>query len=189
VKSEKIRHFTNTLNKPISARMLITIFILLALLIVLIIIIHKKILRNLEPQGYIISIKKDTMSIFIPTSQEKLGKKTLEIKGGLSEREKADIIIKELKKEKCVSDKLMLHELAIDQDGIMYLNFSKEILDTKTRGVSEITMVYTIVNSFLSNFGNAKKVQLLIEGQPVYTINGLIYTYMPIEFNQTLLED
>jgi len=32
-------------------------------------------------------------------------------------------------------------------------------------------------------------VQLLVEGQPANTIRGVVYTYMPLEFNRELLED
>jgi len=82
-----------------------------------------------------------------------------------------------------------LNDLVIDSDGILYLNFSKDILEKQTTAMMEIMKTFSIVNSFLGTFRNANKVQLLVEGQPVYTLNGTVYTYKPLEFNQDLLED
>jgi len=46
-----------------------------------------------------------------------------------------------------------------------------------------------MVNSFLLSLKDAKKVQILVEGQPIYTLNGTVYTYKPIEFNKYVMED
>jgi hypothetical protein len=188
-KSEKIKRLINIINRPVSSRKLTIIFILLAIFVATLIITYKKNTISIESKRYIAPIEKDAVFVFYPVNQEKLGKKALEIKPRISEQEKADIIIKELKKEKCVPDNLKLYELATDGDGIIYLNFSRDILNAKARTAKEITMTYAIINSFLSSFKDIKKVQFLVEGQPVYTINGLIYTYVPIEFNKDLMED
>ncbi len=50
-------------------------------------------------------------------------------------------------------------------------------------------VVYSLVNSFATSFKDVRKVQLLVEGEPIYTIAGLVYTYMPLEFNRELMED
>ena len=50
-------------------------------------------------------------------------------------------------------------------------------------------MTYGIVNSFIESFHNVKKVQMLVEGQPVYTRSGVLYLFSPLEFNKELLED
>ena len=71
----------------------------------------------------------------------------------------------------------------------MYLNLSHDIKDEEMGTIEEITIVYSIVNSFLSNFKSAKKIQLLIEGQVFHTLNGLLYTYNPLEFNTNLVEE
>ena len=82
-----------------------------------------------------------------------------------------------------------MNDLVIDSEGVLYLNFSKHISEIKTTSMTEILRTFSIVNSFLGSFRNTNKVQFLIEGQPVYTLNGTVYTYKPLEFNQDLLED
>jgi hypothetical protein len=131
----------------------------------------------------------ESVHIFVPGEQAKLVEKKIEVKLNMSERQKADFIISALKKEKCLPEELKLYDFAADEDGIMYLNFSKEFQDDKVGTSREITMAYSIVNSFISNFKNISKVQLLAEGQPVQTMGGLIHVYKPIEFNKGLLED
>lgn len=84
---------------------------------------------------------------------------------------------------------MTLNDLVIDSDGVLYLNFSNTITEKKATTMTEILKTFSIVNSFLGNFGNTNKVQLLVEGQPVYTLHGTVYTYKPLEFNQDLLED
>ncbi len=133
--------------------------------------------------------QKESLTVFIPAAGGRLTKKMVELKNGLSEKDKAAIIVAELKKEKAVPENLSLHESATDAEGIMYLNFSQELKSAKANPLNEITTVYSLVNSFLSNFAEAKSVQILVEGQALYTINGLLYTYAPIEFNNQLVEE
>jgi hypothetical protein len=78
--------------------------------------------------------------------------------------------------------------LATGQDGVLYLNVSKEFVDRSTPE-REITMTYGIVNSFIESFRNTKSVQLLIEGEPVYTRSGLLYLFEPLQFNKDVVEE
>ena len=131
----------------------------------------------------------ESISIFVPGEQGRLVEKKLEAKIGISERQRADMLINALKKEKCLPEGLTLHDFAVGENGVAYLNFSKEIQSAGIGTGREITMVYSIVDSFVANFRNVNSVQLLTEGQPIQTIGGLIYTNKPIEFNKGLLED
>ena len=132
----------------------------------------------------------DSLYIFAPKDGVKLVQNALEIKANMSEKQKIDVIINELKKQKCVPEKLALYDFATDEDGVMYLNLSKEILDNKANdALQEITMTYAIVNTFITNIRNINKVQLLVEGHPTETINGALYIYKPLELKKDLLED
>lgn len=142
-----------------------------------------------KPAPEIKIIQKETISVYTPTDQGKLIEKRIDITGAPNDKEKGEAIIKNLKTLKSVPEDLTLNDLVIDSDGILYLNFSKDILEKQTTAMMEITKTFSIVNSFLGTFRNANKVQLLVEGQPVYTLNGTVYTYKPLEFNQDLLED
>jgi hypothetical protein len=147
-------------------------------------------LNRSEPMKITAAVVAESLYIFFPKDGTKLAQNVIQVKSGLSEKQKADELINELKKQKCVPEKLTLHDFATDDGGIMYLNFSKEILNDKTAGsLQEINMTYAIVNTFIYNFRNNNKVQLLVEGYPTETINGIIYIYKPIEFNKDLLEE
>ncbi len=78
--------------------------------------------------------------------------------------------------------------MALGSDGVLYLNISAEFIDRNTPE-REFPMTYAIVNSFIESFHNAKKVQILVEGQPVYTASGVLYLFSPLEFNKEVLED
>ena len=143
---------------------------------------------KVEPGKVITPEKKETTFIYIPGDTGKLVKKSIEIKVSLPEREKAELIMSSLKKEKAVPEKLSLHEFIIDTDGTMFLNLSHDI-NNDTVNTNNINVIYGIVNSFLSCFKDAKRVQILVNGQALYTIGGQLYTYTPIEFNNQLLED
>jgi spore germination protein GerM len=129
-----------------------------------------------------------TAVIFVPGNQGKLEKKTIEVQKQLPDKAKADAMIRELKEGRSIPDRLRLYEMAVGEDGVLYLNFSKEFFDPGTPA-REVTMVYSIVNSFLASFPRAKRVQLLVEGAPVYTRSGFLYILEPLEFNKELLED
>jgi hypothetical protein len=142
-----------------------------------------------KPQQLVTIIQKETVSIYFPTDQGKLIEKKIDITSNLSDKEKGNLIIRNLKTLKGIPEELTLNDLVVDSDGILYLNFSKIISEKKTTSMTEILKTFSIVNSFLGSFRNTNKVQFLVEGQPVYTLNGTVYTYKPLEFNQDLLED
>jgi len=143
-----------------------------------------------EPTKSAPSVATDSLYIFAPKDGVKLVQNVIEVKAGISEKQRADEIMNELKRQKCVPEKLTLYDFATDEDGVMYLNFSKELLDDKSAGTSrEITMTYAIINTFISNFKNINKIQLLVEEHPTETINGVMYIYKPIEFKKDLMED
>ena len=142
-----------------------------------------------KPQQLVTIVQKETVSIYFSTGQSKLIEKKIDITSNLSDKEKGNLIIKNLKTLKGVPEDLTLNDLVIDSEGVLYLNFSKHISEIKTTSMTEILRTFSIVNSFLGSFRNTNKVQFLIEGQAVYTLNGTVYTYKPLEFNQDLLED
>ncbi len=135
--------------------------------------------------------QKETLTLYFPSDNNpaKLVEKKIEVKNNLSDMEKGQAILNRLKASKILPAACALSDLAVDSDGVMYLNFSKDITHAEDSSAAEIGKTYSIVNSFLASFRNAHKLQLLAEGHPVYTLGGAIYTYKPIEFNHDLLED
>jgi hypothetical protein len=134
-------------------------------------------------------LQKEALQLFFPLSTTKLGKRTLEVRIDASDKERAELIIRELKKEKILPPGVQLREVAVGLDGVLYLNLSRGLMEVQAGAPSEILMVYSLVNSFVASFKETRTVQLLFDGQPVYTIRGVVYTYMPLEFNRELLED
>ena len=142
-----------------------------------------------KPQQPVTVVRKETVSVYFPAGQGKLTEKKIDISSNLSDKEKGDFIVRNLKAPKIIPEEVTLTDLVVDSDGIMYLNFSKTILEKKTTSMTEILKTFSIVDSFLGSFANTNKVQFLVEGQPVYTLNGTVYKYKPLKFNQDLLED
>lgn len=170
-------------------RLVITVAVIVAVVFTVFLAVYRY-LKRPEPMKGTPSVAMDSLYIFIPKDGIKLVQNALEVKSGISEKQKADEIMNELKKQKCVPEKLTLYDFAADDDGVMYLNFSNELLNDKSAGSSrEITMVYAITNTFISNFRNINKIQLLVEGHPAETINGVMYIYKPIDFKKDLMED
>jgi hypothetical protein len=187
-----MRHKFNIYNFPKSftyKKPVIIFFVTIAITLTVLLTFYSY-LKRPEPMKSKPSVANDSLYVFVPKDGIKLVQNVLGVKLDISERQKADEIMNELKRQKCVPEKLTLYDFATDEDGVMYLNFSKEILNDKTTGTSrEITMTYAIVNTFISNFRNINKVQLLVEGHPTETINGVIYIYKPMEFKKDLMED
>ncbi|HOE18156.1 MAG TPA: GerMN domain-containing protein [Syntrophorhabdaceae bacterium] len=142
----------------------------------------------MEPQVPLAVSDTQIVSIFFP-SQDKVIEKRLDVRSNISNQEKAEMIINKLKQEKYLPQGLMLYEAATDTDGIMYVNVSRDLVDSRPSTMKEILTVYSIVHSFLATFKEAQKILLLVDGQPLYTVGGTLYTYKPIEFNPDLLED
>ncbi|MDR2017608.1 MAG: GerMN domain-containing protein [Syntrophobacterales bacterium] len=177
------------MRKPISKkRLIVTACILIALFGGSLLAFHmftKKI--DLEKQP--VSVQKEVLVLFCPNVEGMLKKKSLEIDNDLSERAKAEMIIAELKKANAVPDALSVRDVATGSEGVVYLNLSHNIKNEEMSTAQGITALYSIINSLLSNFKNSKQVQLLVEGQVFHTVNGVLYTYDPIEFNNNIVEE
>ena len=117
------------------------------------------------------------------------GSLTIEINSAATSKDKGGVIIDELKKVSLVPESLSLQEIIIDNEGVIYLNFTKDLLQGAAGKSDDTGTVYAIVNSFLASFRYTKKVQLLVDWKPVYTLRGTVYTYLPIEFNKQVMED
>jgi hypothetical protein len=185
-----IRQYQEYKQKPSLVRK--PFVIVLVVIIVLAAIAMAYIYRDMwikKPQQLVTIVQKETVSVYFPKGQGKLAEKKIDITSNLSDQEKGNLIIRNLKALKSITEELTLNDLVVDSDGILYLNFSKNISEKKTTAMTEILKTFSIVNSFLGSFRNTNKVQFLVEGQPVYTLNGTVYTYKPLEFNQDLLED
>ena len=145
-------------------------------------------LRTTPPVQRAAAVENESMSVFFPTEQGRLERKVVEVQRKLSDRAKADALFRALKEARCIPDRLRLYELAIGQDGVLYLNVSKEFMDRGTPE-RELTMTYGIVNSFIESFRGARSVQLLVEGELVHTRSGLLYIFEPLQFNRDILEE
>ncbi len=132
---------------------------------------------------------KEIIRLFFPVGGVRLGTRVLEIRSDLPNKEKGDLILRELKKDKVISPGVQLRDVAIGPDGVLYLNLSRNLAEAYPSARPEIVVVYSLVNSFASSFRDVRKVQLLLDGEPAYTIGGLVYTYLPLEFNKELVED
>lgn len=176
------------MKKPLPYKKLI-ILTGLAVIIIAGLFVAYKTLWNREVSGLPAAPKKDMIILFLPTDEGGLMRKTVDTKEGLTGREKIDLIMRELRMGNAVPDKLTLKDFSVNDDGVLYLNLSQEFKSEQMDAEDEITTVYAITNSFLANFREARSAQILIEGQAVYTINGVMYTYAPIEFNNQLVEE
>lgn len=179
-----------TIEKPrrTSNRMLVVIFAFCSVL-ALFITIYKE-FRIVEPVKHVLlPLQSDAVIVYVPSGEQKLAEKKMEVKTGMPDREKADIIMSELRRSKAIPEELKLYDFSTNDEGTLYLNLSKEVRDTALTSMREIIMTYAITNSFLASFKGMNQVQLLAEGQPFYTLNGVMYTYMPLEFNRDLLEE
>ncbi len=134
------------------------------------------------------AVEREVISVFYPADGGRLRRKVEEVQRQPTEKARAGVIFRALKEARCIPDRLRLNELAFGKDGVLYLDVSKEFLD-RSAPLKEITMTYGIVNSFIESFRDVKSVQLLVEGQPVYTKGGLLYILKPLQFNKDLLEE
>jgi hypothetical protein len=133
--------------------------------------------------------QKEIIRLFSPAGKTRLGSRVLEVRSDIADKERADLILKEMKKDRSIGPGVQLRDLAIGLDGVLYLNLSKNLAEAQPEAPSDIMMVYSLVNSFASSFKNVNKVQFLLDGAPVYTVGGVVYTYLPLEFNKDLTED
>jgi hypothetical protein len=126
--------------------------------------------------------------VFTPNEQGALERRVVEVQKQLPDKLRGETIFRALKDGRCIPDRLRLYDLAVGLDGVLYLNISKEFIDRGTPE-REITMTYGLVNSFIESFRGARSVQLLIEGEPIYTRSGILYVFKPLQFNKDLLEE
>ncbi len=175
---------------PINLKRLAIICTPLAIITILVVLFMEH-LPGTKPTTHIAITERTNVSLYLPDKEGKLVEKTVGIKAPESNREKADTIVAALKTAGVVSENLTLQDFVTDSDGIMYLNFSKDLVTNPQgeRSDGEIVTVFSIVNSFLANFSYTRKVQFLVDWQPVHTIHGIVYTYLPMEFNRTIVED
>lgn len=181
-------HASNRKTSLVRKPFIIALAVIIALVVGILAYIYRDMWMK-KPQQPVTVIQKETITLYVPADQNKLIEKKIDITNNLSDKEKGNLIIKNLKALKSVPEELILKDLVVDYDGILYLNFSQIISEKPMSTITEILKTFSIVNSFLGSFKNANKIQFLVEGQPVYTLNGTIYTYKPLEFNKDLLED
>ena len=136
-----------------------------------------------------VTAQKETVRLFSPAGKIKLGNRVLEVRSDITDKERADLILRELRKDRTIGPGVQLRDVAIGLDGVLYLNLSKNLAEAQSGAPPEIMVVYSLVNSFASSFKDVNKVQLLLDGAPAYTIGGVVYTYLPLEFNKDLMED
>jgi hypothetical protein len=183
-----LRQYGEFQKKPTRKSFIVAFIVIIIVVIGAIGYKYMYMLRTI-PQKTIAIVQKETISVYFPTGRGKLAEKKIDIQNNIGDKEKGDIIIRSLKDLKSIPEKLILNEFVVDPDGVIYLNFSKDIVEGKTASMTEISKTFSIVNSFLKNLNNTKRVQFLVDGQPLYTLGGTLYTYKPIEFNQDVLED
>ncbi|MGD2295658.1 MAG: GerMN domain-containing protein [Candidatus Aminicenantes bacterium] len=74
-----------------------------------------------------------------------------------------------------------LRELFIIREGIVYVDFSREIQDKHLSGATaEVSTVYSVVNSLTYNFPPIKKVFLLVDGSEKETLKGHVDISRPL---------
>lgn len=79
-----------------------------------------------------------------------------------------------------------VRSLKIDKDGTAYADFSKELAKKGQGSYGELMLCYAITNT-LTEFPEIKRVQILIEGKKVITLNGHMDIEDPLTRNTTLL--
>lgn len=74
-----------------------------------------------------------------------------------------------------------LRELFMTREGIVYVDFSREIQERHLSGASaEILTIYSIVNSLTVNFESVKRVFILIDGDERETLRGHVDLSRPL---------
>jgi len=73
-----------------------------------------------------------------------------------------------------------LRELYVTEEGVAYVDFSKDIVEKHLSGSSaEISTIFSVVNSLAYNFDDIEKVFILIEGREKETLGGHINLSRP----------
>jgi len=81
-----------------------------------------------------------------------------------------------------------LRQAYVLDNGVAWLDFSSELAEGMTGGSeAEIMTVYSIVNSVVANVKQVRRVGILINGQPVETLNGHLHLLRPLRPNFSLI--
>ena len=74
-----------------------------------------------------------------------------------------------------------LRQAYVLDNGVAWLDFSSDLAEGMTGGSeAEIMTVYSIVNSVVANVQQVRRVGILINGQPVETLNGHLHLLRPL---------
>jgi spore germination protein GerM len=74
-----------------------------------------------------------------------------------------------------------LREIFFSEDGIAYVDFSRDVQDLHISGVSaEVETVYSVVNSLAYNFQEVKRVFFLVDGNGKDTLKGHVDISRPL---------
>lgn len=81
-----------------------------------------------------------------------------------------------------LSNRVKLLNAFIDEEGVAYLNFSKDIIKNNPGGTfAELAAINSVVHTLVENFEEISAVQILINGEEVSTIGGHIDTSKPFK--------
>jgi spore germination protein GerM len=81
-----------------------------------------------------------------------------------------------------------LKSLFFASDGSAYIDFSNELVANHIGGTEEeMLTVYSIINTLTLNFPAIKKVQILVNEKQRDTLNGHLYTGIPLTFNHKIM--
>ena len=81
-----------------------------------------------------------------------------------------------------------LREFYLSEEGVAYVDFSREIRDGHLKGSSaDVATVYSLVNSLVENFEEIKRVFILIDGRETQTLGGHIDLTRPFESRKDLI--
>ena len=87
--------------------------------------------------------------------------------------------------------KTKLINVFIDEEGVTYINFSKDIIINHPGGTfGELITIYSIIRTLTENFEEVQAVQILIGGKEINPLIGHIDTSMPFKlksFSETSL--
>lgn len=120
-----------------------------------------------------------TVTLFFISDDDLLHKETREITVGPTEADEAERALAELIRgsEGGLVSPLppgtRVRQVFIAKDGLATVDFSRDITENFSYGsTSELTAVYSVVNTLVYNFKPVKKVALLVEGAERETLGG-----------------
>jgi hypothetical protein len=89
-----------------------------------------------------------------------------------------------------IPDGVKVHGLKIGRDGILSIDFSRELRENHPGGSwSEMLTIYSIVDTVTGNFSDIKKVKMLIEGREIETLVGHIDTKRTLMEKRDIIRD